>query len=494
MLTPRNPDALAREHFDVIIVGGGIYGSMLALEAVQHGLRPLLIERHDFGAATSFNSLRIVHGGLRYLQDFDFRQFRDTVAERRWFLRTFPNLVRPLPCLAPLYGYGLHSPPVYRLALHLNDALSADRNTDLPVSHAIPAGRVADAAEVRKIFPEAEQAALRGGAVWHDALISDTPRLIIDVLRWACAGGAAVLNYTTADRLILTGDQVTGIEAIDQVSGQKLRFHAATVINAAGPWNRELASRFGRLDETLYTPSLAWNVVFRRPALSDHALAVRSKRRGSHMYFLVPWKGMLFAGTGHEVWNGGPDDGRPSSRQLEHFIADLNDAVPSLRLGLDDVARIMAGLLPAVRQGSRKLLRRAAVIDHAAHGGPVGLISICGVKFTLARRVAETVIAHAFPSAKGQGIVGNGPPAAKSIHPSYAFSWMPSTADNDWKAPLRQAIETEAVHHLDDLLLRRSALGDNPERARMLAPQVCDLFEWNEARSAREIETLMRAI
>jgi glycerol-3-phosphate dehydrogenase len=494
MLTIRDFEAIGRARYDLIIVGGGIYGAMLALEAVQYGLRPLLVERHDFGAGTSFNSLRIVHGGLRYLQDLDLKQFRQAVSERRWFLRTFPDLVQPLPCLAPLYGDGLQRPAIYRLALSLNDVLSSRRNVGQASPQCIPPGRIIDAAAVKKIFPYATQTALRGGALWHDALIANTPRLIIDVLRWACIGGATVLNYVDARTLIVADGHVQGIEAIDQESGQVQRFYAPTVINAAGPWSRRLAAQFDPATAPFYEPSLAWNILFRRPALSDHAIAVRPRHRGSRMYFLVPWKGQLFAGSGHASWNDKAGDARLSAGRLTAFIADLNDAVPNLRLSRDDVARATVGLLPAARAGSNELLRRGTVIDHAAHGGPKGLISVCGVKFTLARQVAEAVIQRVFPTAthRKNGHVQR--PGSQGRHPDYAYCWLPAPGDNTWKEPLHQAIATESVRHLDDLLLRRSAIGDNSARAKQLAPQVCALFDWDTARAASEIEALHRAI
>src|SRR5690606_18835162 len=113
---------------DLIVVGGGVHGVMMALEAARRGLRPLLIERGDLGSGTRWNSLRIVHGGLRYLQSFDLPRYRESVAERRWFMRNLPDLVAPLPCLMPLYGNGLRRPMIFRVALKLNDLLSARRN------------------------------------------------------------------------------------------------------------------------------------------------------------------------------------------------------------------------------------------------------------------------------------------------------------------------------------------------------------------------------
>src|SRR5262245_12098444 len=117
----REPNAATQIQYDVIIIGGGIYGACMLLEAYRLGLRALLMERDDFGGATSWNSLRILHGGLRYLQTFDLPRFRQSVRERKWFCKNFPEYIRPLPCLMPLYGQGLKRPFILRTALAIND-------------------------------------------------------------------------------------------------------------------------------------------------------------------------------------------------------------------------------------------------------------------------------------------------------------------------------------------------------------------------------------
>ncbi|HET9229063.1 MAG TPA: FAD-dependent oxidoreductase, partial [Thermoanaerobaculia bacterium] len=151
----RDPRGAASASYDLLVVGGGFYGTLLTLEAARRGLSVLLLERDDFGGATSWNSLRIVHGGLRYLQSLDFARYRESAAERRWFLETFPDLVEPLPCLMPLYdpprGGRLRRPWAFHLALALSRA----------------EGRVVDAAEAVRIFPDVDRAGLLGGALWY---------------------------------------------------------------------------------------------------------------------------------------------------------------------------------------------------------------------------------------------------------------------------------------------------------------------------------------
>ena len=137
-------DVARTEQCDVAVIGGGIYGIALAFESARRGLRTVLVERDDFGGGTSRNWLRILHGGLRYLQTLDLHRFRESVAERSWFLRNFPDLVEPLACLMPLYGPGLRRPPTFRMAFMADAALGWRRNDGLAPSHRLPAGRVLD--------------------------------------------------------------------------------------------------------------------------------------------------------------------------------------------------------------------------------------------------------------------------------------------------------------------------------------------------------------
>jgi glycerol-3-phosphate dehydrogenase len=490
VLTPRALASLAAESFDLIIVGGGIYGVVVALEAVRRGLQPLVLERSDFGAATSHNSLRIVHGGFRYLQSADLARFHASVRERRWFLQNFPDLVEPLPCLMPLYGDGLHRKSVFRGALLLNDALSFRRNVRVEPSRRLPRGRIVSREETASIFPTVNSNGLQGGALWYDAFMPSAPRVLIEALIWACSRGAAALNYVEAQGLIEDHGRVVGVRASDVLMGGEFEFRASRVVNATGPWSRRFTSVAAKEQKELFEPSLAWNVVLRRPPLSDHAVAVAPRRPDARTYFLVPWKGALLAGTGHAVWRGSPDDPRPSLELLGEFLGDLNAAVPGLDLGEGDVVRVSAGLLPATGPGTCELTKRDVILDHGLRGGPSGFFSLSGIKWTTVRRVAERVLRCAFPSAAPlpDGQFQRAPGAGRQ--PDYPFSWMPHPGDEAWKKDLRSAASGEAVHHLDDLLLRRSSVGDNPERALQLGPEACRLLGWDAERSKEELDRL----
>ena len=491
----REPASAAKETYDLIIVGGGIYGAMLSLEASRRGLHSLLIERDDFGGATSFNSLRIIHGGLRYLQNLDFHRFFESVGERRWFLNTFPSLVRPLPCLMPLYGGVLRSPFLLRVALCANDILSSKRNHGLRPDRYLPSGKVIDPKQTREIFPDVDEQGLKGGAIWYDACMPDSQRLLIEILRWSCEFGATALNYVEAQELLTSKKAVAGVVAMDRESRACHEFKARIVVNAAGPWCREAASRFHQDQPALFKPSLAWNVLFNRKAFSDHALAVAPKEKSkARVYFLCPWRGKLFAGTGHAPRHGTEEKPMPTTEELNDFLDDLNLAVPSLEVHQNDIVHIFSGFLPVTKDGSTKLTTREVIFDHANHDGPKGLYSISGIKFTTARLVAQKTLNQIFVKrgvSKETSRQDFRPPRnGQNGRGVFPFDLRPSPADLELKENLRHLILEEAVQHLDDLILRRTTLWDDPLGALDIAERISGLFDWSDARRTQELARL----
>ena len=161
------------ETYELVVVGGGIYGACLALITARSGRRVALIERNEFGQATSANSLGILHGGLRYLQSIDLKRFQESVQERSWFLRHFAGLVKPLGFVMPLYGQGLRRRMIMRPALALNDYLSRDRNDGIATDYRIPPSQILSRQATIDRFPEVRQAGLQGAACWHDVVMTD---------------------------------------------------------------------------------------------------------------------------------------------------------------------------------------------------------------------------------------------------------------------------------------------------------------------------------
>ena len=481
----RDPAALEQANYDLIVIGGGIYGAMLSLEAGFRGLRSLLLEKDDFGGATSYNSLRIIHGGFRYLQTLDLKRFYESVGERKWFLKTFPDLVKPLPCLIPLYGQGAKRPSILTGALGLNDLLSVRRNSGVSKDCQLPRGKMVDIATVRSHFPNVDTAGLKGGALWFDASMSDSQRVLMNVLRWAATLGGTALNYVKAEEVLSQQNKVIGVRGRDTIADKSYEYKAPIVINACGPQAGELAQ-----STDLFRPSLAWNLLFDRPALSRFALAIAPKQLNAQTYFLHPWKNRLLAGTIHSPWNQSIDTHpKPSEQQIETFINNLNKAIPNLDLQRSEVVRILAGILPVKQTGSVQLCSKETIINSETEG----FYSIAGVKFTTSRLVAHRTLKRIFPDRERQETKQPKP----SLAGQYDYDWKPSEGE-DWLLPLKKIVADEAVLHLDDLLFRRTSLADNPKRgiacSQPIVKMMAEILDWKKQRCDEELRRLRQTV
>ncbi|MGB7934110.1 MAG: FAD-dependent oxidoreductase [Gammaproteobacteria bacterium] len=490
----RNPELASKRDFDLIVVGGGVHGAMLALEATRIGLSPLLLEKGDFGGATSFNSLRLIHGGFRYLQSLDYSRLRRSAAERRWFLKSFPHLVKPLPCMVPIYGKGLRRSSTLSIALRIYDYLTGDRNLGLQPGNTIPSGRMVSADEAVRIFPMVDRRGLQGGAIWYDGYVEDTQRLIIEVLRMACSNGATALNYTEVKQLVSDAGKVEGVSAYDQLADTTYTFRSDVVINAAGPWSRELARRMDRDETSLFRSMLAWNILFDREPVSDHGVAVMSRRSGSHTFFLVSWKNRLLAGTGQVPWSVESRRAAPTQEQIVDFIEDVNQAIPGLNLKSSDILYILSGLQSATKEGGKDFATKDIIFNHSSKGGVKGLFSVSGVKLTTSRYTAEKTLREIFPHNMPTNHSQDGFYTATSSMPpetwNYRCTWK--SGDDTWLDGLRALIKDESVIHLDDLVFRRTTLWENPLRTIELTPQLCRLFDWDKDTARQEVERITR--
>ena len=489
----RDPLRAADEDYDIVIVGGGIYGAMLLLLAAAHDLKAILIERNDFGSGVSFNSLRIIHGGLRYLQSLDLRRSNAMIVERAWFLKNFPDLVVRLPCLMPLYNRGVRRKSTMRLALRLDNLLSRRTNQSLEKDRQIPAGQLIPPSQVEELFPMVDRIGLKAGAIWHDAFVPDSQRLLIEILRWSVSMGGQALNYVEAGKLLRNGTNVHGVIGHDRVTDEHFDLRSRVVINAAGPSSRSLAARYDRDIPELFRPSLAWNVLFDRPRISDHAVAVSKADRSAHTYFLLPWKGKLLVGTGHaRVTN--ESDKFVTGEQLGRMIEDVNSAVTGLKLQIRDVERVFQGLLPVRDDGTIDLTSRETIRDHGRHGGPQGLFTVSGTKLVAAHRVAvktmRAVCSRFFPNQlKPFGSLKSRPDPPKNWDIS-ASRLCTANALKHHEPYLRRIIDEESVIRLGDLAFRRTTLWEEPAALMKIAKELALLFNWHDSKQRKEIASL----
>lgn len=500
----RDPAGAAGRDFDLIVVGGGIYGAFMALEATGAGLRTLLLERGDFGGGASGSSLRIAHGGLRYLQSLDLERFRRSVREREWLRATFPHLVQAMGCLMPLYGRGLKRPGILRVALRAND-FGVRHYARIPGAGSWPRGRVLDPRMTRELYPSVPGGELEGAAFWYDGRIRSAPRLLMEVLRWSCGMGAEALNYLEVLEVQVRGGKVRGVLGRDRLGGRDLTFRAPLVVNAAGESVARLAATAGLAAPDLFHPTLAFNVLLRRAPLCGEALAVTPPDGSAPTSFMVPLNGRILAGT----WHGAaptPDPGArsgsvtlPRETDIADFLDRLNRAAPALNARREDVVRIFPGLLPGGSDGAILPRRHPIVIEHGARGEAAGLFSVSGVKYTTARYVAAQTVRRIHPGRLGSRIrrITRSSDVERARLEARTAPILLDTPEallardpSEVSEVLRHLVQGEAVLHLDDLLLRRTDWGIDPEEgrevARFIAPLLRDLPEWRRLDAVRE--------
>lgn len=389
---------LADTKFDLIVVGAGFYGVTVAWDAAQRGLSVAIIDKDDFGAATSFNNLKTLHGGLRSLQSLNFRQMRLFIRERRALARILPHLVRPLPFVVATTRNPKRSALAMRLAFAVNDFVARDRNEGLadPGSH-LPAGQIISKEEALRLNPIVAPEGVTGGAVWYDYQMLSTDRVTLSFLLSAVDAGAAAANYVKANRFIREGDRVVGVRAEDLLSGNTFDLRGSVVVNCAGPWAACLLTDLPQAAQGAPPPRLsrAMNVITRKVVTSHACGGVVDGR----YLFMVPWRDVSMLGTSHDAYDGSPDQLKVSRWDLEAFLKDAREAFPHAGLTTADVKLIHRGLLPMVSgDGAHvRLLKESLVVDHRRNGLP-GLVSVFGVRYTTARHTAEQAVDAVFRS------------------------------------------------------------------------------------------------
>lgn len=530
---------LQSQTYDVLVVGGGIYGASLVREAAAQGLNAALIEQADFGAATSANSLKIIHGGLRYLQQADLPRVLESIRERSLLLKTAPHLVAPFPCLMPTTRHLMKSRLVMQCGLLLNDILSFRRNAGLCRSRRIPCGRTLSRSALLERVPQLASEPVTGAAMWTDAFVFDSERLPLLMIQAAVRSGAHVANYVRADSFLLDESQrrVLGVRATDVLTGRPLELRAALVINASSAWSGALLKTLPRpVQETKLHLALAVNFILKPQPVQAFGMGLQP--RGSHrLYFFAPWRGHTIAGTYYRNFEGAPTTADiVTEADVEDFLQSLNQCLPGVHFQRSDIAAIHAGILPCAKpadpQHEPALLRHSHITDHARTDGLEGLMSVCSIKYTTARGVAEEVIRRA---ARKLGKATRSSPTRRDClpggdlpdpalrereladaHPEWPADEIhrlvslygselevllkesPSGSPDDlFRAECLRAIRDEMPQSLGDLLFRRIGLAGAgappPDRVRAAATHMAAECGWSDERTRAEIQAVETA-
>jgi glycerol-3-phosphate dehydrogenase len=503
----RDLSQLANRSFDLLVVGGGIQGACIARDATLRGLSVAILDRGDFGAATSANSLRIVHGGLRYLVRGDLPRMQESIRERSAFLRIAPHLVEPLPVLVPIYsGSPMRGRIAHQLALATNDLVSWRRNRGLQHSHRLPRSRLVSRGECLQLFPWLEMGGLTGGAIWYDARVRRPERLTLEIVCSAFRHGAAAANYVRVDRLVVRQGVIEAAAVTDMLGGATFDVRAKSVVVAAGPWTESLiACTLGKAQgEGEPTGALALNVVIGRE-LAQTAVGVQARSSrpndpagsGKRFLFFHPQRAATLLGTWYSV--GGTE--RVASRceaGARQLVQDFNAACPALGLSPDDVVRYQAGWLPLETsrpaRAPAQLADRPIVANHGTLNGVRHLFSVEAVKFTTARRVAEGVVDQVFRDLRRAS-----PPCRTAELPvdELALSGVLDPELAPAPACITPAIRDEMAVKLSDIVYRRLDAGVAPVVTRPAVEAIARTagpeLGWDQRRQESEIEEVLQS-
>jgi glycerol-3-phosphate dehydrogenase len=376
---------MAEDEFDVLVIGGGITGTGIALDAAARGLSVALVEKDDFAAGTSGRSSRLVHGGLRYLEHGDLGLVRESLRERGILYRLAPHLVRPVPMY--MLAGDLRHRAVYRAGLTVYEALAAGRN--------IGYHRAVSADQVAAAIPGLGE---RTRGVRYFECQTDDARLTIEVARTAHAYGAQLANHARVTGLLGAG-RVTGAAVTDELTGERFEVRARAVVNAAGIWAGEVAALAGRAASGAgrggngagirLSPSKGVHLVFAPGAVRTTAAMVAPAADGRYV-FIVPWEDRVYAGTTDTPYDGDLDSPAVGDADRDYILSAVTPLFPGVT-GRDVVAS-WAGLRPLLGGDNGDATTADLSRKHAIFDQPAGLFTITGGKLTTYRAMAQDLV------------------------------------------------------------------------------------------------------
>jgi glycerol-3-phosphate dehydrogenase len=476
---------------DLLVIGGGIVGAGIARDAALRGLSVALVEQNDLGAGTSSRPTRLIHGGLRYLELFDFGLVRSDMRERETLLRIAPHLVFPLPFLMPLYRRS----PFYRLKLRfgmfLYDLLSLDKS--------LPKRKRLGRSEALAAEPNLDPDGLGGAWRFYDAQVPFVERLVVENAVDAAAHGALVLNHARAIGYLRDGRSVVGASVDDLIGGSTLELRARFTVNATGPWlDGSLAPlRPGGARPLLRLTKGSHLVV---PRATEHAHVLFAKRDG-RLFFVLPWNGYTMVGTTDTDYDGDPGAAEASSEDVDYLRTEANRAFP--RAPFDRIHFTWAGVRALVREegvAEGAVSRKHKLYDHRRRDGIEGALSVIGGKITAYRAIAEevtnVVVRRLGSTARCRTSELRLPGAERAPTAAVGDAFCPHapTTHDD----IVHAVTAEWAMTLADVLLRRTAIGlaacQGLDRLETLADLVGGLLGWDPARRAAEIDAYRREI
>jgi len=402
MTMQRSISSLCEKKFDIVIIGGGITGACLAWDAVNRGLTVALIDKNDFGAETSAASSKLLHGGIRYLQQGKLGKVRESALERVYYQKIAPHLTRYIPFVVPAYKTLLKSKWVLYAGMLANQLICLGQNRNLQdASKQVPGWKSLSKAQIAKYIPDIQLQSVTGGVVFFESHMQSSERMTLAFISSAVREGAVVANYVRADSFIRNNGSVCGVNATDIMTGNHFMISASCVVNAAGPWipllndvlaKNKLVTAFSK-GAHIVTDKITENAAI---ALTTKKQNTAIINRGGRHVFVIPWRNHSLIGTTYDAYQDELNDVRPTENDINELISDINSALGQEVLSRNKVRYSYAGIYPLIDDEINTKVYQGTgeyqVIDHAEKEHIEGLVTVFGAKYTTARLLAEKAV------------------------------------------------------------------------------------------------------
>jgi glycerol-3-phosphate dehydrogenase len=517
----RDLGALAREKFDLIVIGGGIIGTGIARDASLRGIKTLLIEKEDFGYGTTSRSSRLIHGGLRYLRLLEFHLVWQDLHEREVLLKIAPHLVHPFPFIIPITS--LYYQIALSIGVRMYDVMASGKS--------MPSHQHLSRREALEMEPELENLkGLTGAILYYDCQAPFTERLGIENVLSAVERGATIINHAQLTGFLRDGNDVCGIEVLDCLSGEAYRVKSRLVVNAAGHWVDCVRDLLRGGPASIVRRTKGIHLLTQK--LSQKALVLFSPV-DARLFFVMPWLDYTLIGTTDTDYSGNLDAVCAEEKDVAYLLQGTRQVFPKLRS--QDILYTTAGLRSLAYIGGEKpsdITREHKVLDHKQRDGIEGLVSVLGGKITAYRAVAGDVVdmvcrklgskatcttaevplpgAPAVPqekvakAAKESGLSVETVRHLADLYGSRSSQVLRLVQHDkrggqplcphcpDILAQVEHSVKQEGALTVSDFLLRRSAVGlgacQGLDAAEAVAKEMGRLLEWSKAEQQRQVE------
>ena len=470
----RDIGQLKANSFDILVVGGGINGCAIARDAALRKAKVALVEKSDFASGASGKTTKLIHGGIRYLEQFNFKLVYEALHERAVLLKTAPHLVRPLEFIIPVYKHDPRSLLKIRAGVFIYDLLAGSDN--------IRCHRTLKKDEVISLEQNIESRNLKGAVLYCDAQMDDVG-LCLDNAISANNAGASVANKAEVLGFIKDKGRISGAETLDKLSGEKFVIRASIVINATGAWSNGIIKMDDPDSLAITRPTKGIHIVYKK--LPHTRAILLSAHKDKRIIFIIPWRGLSLIGTTDTDYAGSLDDVYADVGEVEYLLEEVRRIFPAENIDRNGVITTFAGLRPLVNTQGKPAWQVSR--EHLIRESRAGLISVVGGKYTTYRRLAEQVVDLVLSKLKERQFKECITQTIGLSSPAY------EVRETDLRKLIERAVKEEMTNSLTDLLVRRLYLSTAPsfgfEHLKDCADIMAGFLGWTDRQKEYEINT-----